>query len=216
MRSIGWFDTASMRTRFAMALIVLGLLDAKSFGASSTELAVPFHPDWFLFEADRTDRDVLFRAFAYEGANMRNVFVLHCPPVQSVSVSVEIIPPTWDVAALEKNASFGLRRSQVTLSSPSAETLTYPGEFDKVAAFIDLPSTDELKSFLSMIAEREVSINVEAINLSWRFVRVERLRSLFPEMFPERAAEIGKSWLSWQDVYVYCGQLRSQNVVPKP
>jgi hypothetical protein len=204
-----------MAVRFAIAIMIVSVLHGSSFGASSTELAVPFHPDWFLFEADRGDHDVLFRAFAYEGANMRNVFVLHCPSVASESVSVEIIPPTWYVAALEKNAPFDLRRSRITVSSP-LDTLVYSGEFDKISAFIDLPSTDELKLFLSMTAERDVRIKVEAINLSWHFVRSERVRSQFPKMFPERAAEIEKSWLSWQDVYVHCGQLRSKNAVPKP
>jgi hypothetical protein len=171
------------------------------------------HPDWHLGfkKADNSDERLIFRRFAYEGT-LRNIFVLSCPKNTTTPVSVEIIPPTALEQILRQNAMAKLQRSAIVIESEGGTKLNSQGEFDKIAAFLDFRSENDFHTFLRLAgsANQYTYISVPGGKLKFGLSFGENLPEVFKTQFPHLFERDDVEQLSWQDVFIRCGEFREK------
>jgi hypothetical protein len=172
------------------------------------------HPNWHegIFSPDRSHRDrMIFRRFAHE-SNLRNIFVLSCPKDTAKPVSVEIIPPSALKETLRKNARASSQRSEIVIESEGGARLATDGEFDKISAFMDFNSEDDLYKFLELtgVTTQLSYVSIPRANVKFGLSIDESLDALFKAQFGEYFDRSDVEQLSWQDVFVRCGALRER------
>jgi len=171
------------------------------------------HPGWYLGvrSGDKTVEKLIFRRFSYEG-NLRNIFVLSCSTNARKPTSVEIIPPTALETFLRKNATAKLQRSPITIESEGGRQLNFVGEFDKIAGFVDFRSEDEFYAFLKLTGDlgQLNYISFPRAQVKFGLSIGENLPEVFKENFGEVFERDSVEHLSWQDVFVRCGELREK------
>jgi hypothetical protein len=207
------------RTRLAMLKQMVFICIYLTFGATASS-QVPsgftvfaiLHPSWYLnvFATDQSEKErLLFRRFAYEG-NLRNIFVLSCPKDRTRSISVEIYPPSALKDALRKNAKAKLQSTTIVIESEGGAKLVSEGEYDKVAAFLDLPSEDDFYKFLELTGfiNQPSYISLQMAHIKFGLSNEDSLEEIFNSKFDSYFENERVRKLSWQDVFVRCSELR--------
>jgi hypothetical protein len=189
-----------------------GAVDVAAMPPGFTAFAF-LHPDWHLGfkKGDKSAEKLIFRRFAYEG-KLRNIFVLSCPKDDRTRITVEIIPPTALEETLRKNATAKLQSSMVTVESEGGTKLNLSGEFDKIAAFVDFQSDDDFHKFLRLAGEFNgySYISVPGAKLKFGLSIGENLPELFKAQSPNYFERDDVEQLSWQDVFIRCGEFREK------
>jgi hypothetical protein len=128
----------------ARVIFIIGLLlTVGKFDVVAQTGSFPY-PKWFFSPRDSTSQKLTFRMFGFEGM-ARNLFVLSCiKDNKNAPVTIELIPPKALEAKLRSSAFASPRPTTVRFVS-SQNTILFegPGEYDKIAAFIDLKSDDQ-------------------------------------------------------------------------
>ena len=130
-----------------MLLTLVALFGMSSRAHAQLTLSSPY-PKWFFSFRDSSPKELIFRMFGYEGM-ARNLFVLSCKGGRDVSASLELIPPKGleqklrtIASAVSKATTVKVFDGEGALSRLSEPLFEHRGEYDKIAAFIDM-STEE-------------------------------------------------------------------------
>jgi hypothetical protein len=180
-----------------------------SAGAQTT-VTFPY-PKWFLNSRDSSPANLVFRMYGYEGM-ARNLFVLTCRMDTSEPITVEMIPPKGLEQRLRRLAPATPKRTAIKIldgSSKSGDAVLFqhPGEYDKIAAFIDLSSDDQFFAFLQLFQYEKLLVRWEQAGFEYLLERTEVYMDLFAEQFRNKFLEAQNEELSYQDVYLKCGRL---------
>lgn len=211
--------TAQLRIFLLLTLHLLVTL-AALFGNSSRAkaqitLSSPY-PKWFLSFRDSSPTELTFRMFGYE-VMARNLFVLSCKGGRNVSVSLELIPPKGLEQQLRKSASAVLRATtvkvfngEVALTHHGKPLFESQGEYDKIAAFIDMFTEERLFAFLQLFQHEKLLVRWEQANIHYMLYSNEYNKDQFVAAFRAKLLEAQHEELSYQDVYVRCSKLWSR------
>jgi hypothetical protein len=202
--------TARLRIFLLLTLPLLVTL-AVLFGMSSRAnaqitLSSPY-PKWFFSFRDSSPTELTFRMFGYE-VMARNLFVLSCKGGRNVSASLELIPPKGLEQKLKKSASAVLKATTVKVFNGDGEPLFESrGEYDKIAAFIDMSTEEQLFAFLQLFQNEKLLVRWEQASIQYILYSNEYNNDQFVAAFQAKLLEARHEELSYQDVYIRCAKL---------
>jgi hypothetical protein len=160
--------------------------------------------------------------FGYEGM-ARNLFVMKCNKSnpRQPRVTVEIIPP-FDLAdQLRTSATATLRNTTLEVfdgkalgtSSKRDPLFSASGEYDKISAFHDFSSEQDLLNFLKLFEFDQLLINWRGARMQYMlFNKNEVTTREFKEQFIVDMIKSGYYELSYQDLYLSCVKFFSNQV----
>ena len=194
-------------------LVTLAVLFGMSSRANAQITLSSPYPKWFFSVRDSSPTELTFRMFGYE-VMARNLFVLSCRGGRNVSASLELIPPKGLEQKLRKSASAVLKATTVKVfngdgtSARSAEALFESrGEYDKIAAFIDMSTEEQLFAFLQLFQNEKLLVRWEQASIQYILYSNEYSNDQFVAAFQAKLLEARHEELSYQDVYIRCAKL---------
>jgi hypothetical protein len=198
-----------------LLLTLVALSGMSSRANAQITLSSPY-PKWFFSFRDSSPRELIFRMFGYEGM-ARNLFVLSCKGGRNVSSSLELIPPKGLEQKLRTFASavpkattvrvFDGEGALTRLAEPLFESR---GEYDKIAAFIDMSAEEQLFAFLQLLQHEKLLVRWEQANIQYILHSNEYNNDQFVAAFRAKLLEGRHEELSYQDVYIRCSKLWSR------
>jgi hypothetical protein len=147
----------------------------------------------------------------------RNLFVLSGTKDSKVPVTVELIPPKGLEQTLKTSASATPRETTIkffdaksNLDNQNMPVFEALGEYDKIAAFIDIPSDDQFFTLLQLIQRGELLVRWDQAHIVYLLrtsdVYIDQCATTFrPQLLEARNEE-----MSYQDVYIRCNKLWSR------
>jgi hypothetical protein len=145
--------------------------------------------------------------FGFEGM-ARNLMVLTCTNAnRKAPVTVELIPPKSLEQMLRTTASARPKPTSIKFITRQNTTLFESrGEYDKIAAFIDIRSDDQFFAFLQLFQNEELLVRWDRANFEYLLlvneVSISQFITTFRSQLQGRYEE-----LSYQDVYIRCNEL---------
>jgi hypothetical protein len=187
--------------------LTLGCAVTTSDATAQTTISFPY-PKWFLSGRDSSPTELVFRMFGYEGM-ARNLFVLYCKKDVKPPVTVELIPPKGLEHRLRTSASARLRRTRISILDADSRQARFEsdGEYDKIAAFIDMKTDEQFFAFLQLFQNDNVLIHWAEANIEYLLEINEVTINQFMTNFRAKVLQAQNEELSYQDVYIRCNTL---------
>jgi len=142
----------------------------------------------------------------------RNLFVLSCKGGRNVSASLELIPPKGLEQKLRKSAYAVLKATIVkifngegALTRPAEPLFESRGAYDKIAAFIDMSTEEQLFGFLQLFQNEKLLVRWEQASIQYILYSNEYNNDQFVAAFK---ANYGRAAYSQAAALMACRQPR--------
>lgn len=127
-------------------------------------------------------------------------------------VTVELIPPKGLEQTLKTSASATPRETTIKFFDAKSANKNTPvfealGEYDKIAAFIDIPSDEQFFTFLQLLNIGEVLVRWDQAHIEYLLQTSDVYIDQFVTTFRPQLLEARNEEMSYQDVYIRCNKL---------